>query len=420
MGVTNLLNDIMRFVERLDPEVGTAISDEYNRQKRNLELIASENAASPGVLAAMATVLNNKYAEGYPGHRYYGGCENVDVVESIAMERAKKLFGAAYANVQPHSGSQANYAVYHALVKPGDTVMGMKLSEGGHLTHGAPVSFSGLNYNIVQYGVKPDTQTIDYDEVRELAKANRPKMIIAGASAYPRVIDFKTLGEIAREVGAYFAVDIAHIAGLIAGGAHPSPLPYADVVTGTTHKSLRGPRGGFLLTNDAQIAAKLDKAIFPGSQGGPLMHVIAAKAIAFKEALAPEFKTYQEQIVKNAKALAEALLAEGFKLVSGGTDNHLMLVDVRPFDLTGLELEQRLDKVYITANKNSLPGDTLKPGVTGGLRLGTPMVTTRGLTEREMPLIAKYVKLAATKFEASENLIRDGVSTLCKEFPLYE
>ncbi|MDR0819626.1 MAG: serine hydroxymethyltransferase [Oscillospiraceae bacterium] len=410
----------MRFVERLDPEVGTAISDEYNRQKRNLELIASENAASPGVLAAMATVLNNKYAEGYPGHRYYGGCENVDVVESIAMERAKKLFGAAYANVQPHSGSQANYAVYHALVKPGDTVMGMKLSEGGHLTHGAPVSFSGLNYNIVQYGVKPDTQTIDYDEVRELAKANRPKMIIAGASAYPRVIDFKTLGEIAREVGAYFAVDIAHIAGLIAGGAHPSPLPYADVVTGTTHKSLRGPRGGFLLTNDAQIAAKLDKAIFPGSQGGPLMHVIAAKAIAFKEALAPEFKTYQEQIVKNAKALAEALLAEGFKLVSGGTDNHLMLVDVRPFDLTGLELEQRLDKVYITANKNSLPGDTLKPGVTGGLRLGTPMVTTRGLTEREMPLIAKYVKLAATKFEASENLIRDGVSTLCKEFPLYE
>jgi glycine hydroxymethyltransferase len=410
----------MDFVTKGDPEIGNALLNEYDRQNRNLELIASENAASPGVLAAIGTVLNNKYAEGYPGHRYYGGCENVDIVETLALERVKTLFGAKFANVQPHSGSQANYAVYQALVKPGDTVMGMKLSEGGHLTHGASVSFSGLNYNIVQYGVTADTQTIDYDGIRRLAKANSPKMIIAGASAYPRVIDFKTLAEISREVGAYLMVDIAHIAGLIAGGVHPSPLPYADVVTGTTHKSLRGPRGGFLLTNDEAIAAKLDKAIFPGAQGGPLMHVIAAKAVAFKEALTPEFKQYQRQIVLNAKALADSLIAEGFKLVSGGTDNHLMMLDVRPFDLTGLELEKRLDSVYITANKNSLPGDTLKPGVTGGLRVGTPMVTTRGLKEAQMPLIAKYIKLAATKYEISAELIRDGVQTLCKEYPWYE
>jgi glycine hydroxymethyltransferase len=410
----------MKYVAAADPELGQAITDEYARQEHNLELIASENAPSPKVIAAMATVLNNKYAEGYPGHRYYGGCEFVDVVENIAIERAKQLFGAKYANVQPHSGSSANLAVYQALAKPGDTVMGMKLSEGGHLTHGAPVSFSGKDYKIVQYGVRADTQILDYDQVRELAKVHSPKMIIAGASAYPRVIDFKTLSEIAKEVGAYLVVDIAHIAGLIAGGAHPSPLPYADVVTGTTHKSLRGPRGGFLLTNNQAIAAELNKAIFPGTQGGPLMHVIAAKAVAFKEALEPSFKAYQQQVVKNAKALADALLAEGFKLVSGGTDNHLMLADVRPFDMTGLEFEKRLDSVQITANKNSLPGDTLKPGVTGGLRLGTPTITTRGMTESQMPLIAKYIKLTATKFEASAHLIRDGVSTLCKEFPLYE
>lgn len=415
-----MLEKIMNFVTAYDREIGIAIRAEYDRQRRNLELIASENAASQHVLAAMATVLNNKYAEGYPGRRYYGGCENVDIVESLAIERCKQLFGAKFANVQPHSGSQANFAVYQALCRPGDTVLGMSLSEGGHLTHGSPASFSGKDYKIISYGVSGDSQTIDYDNVRTLALEHHPKMIIAGASAYSRVIDFKTLSEIAKESGSYLMADIAHIAGLIAGGVHPSPVPYADVVTGTTHKSLRGPRGGFLLTNDPEIAAKLDKAIFPGAQGGPLEHVIAAKAVAFKEALEPSFKTYQRQIVSNAKALAASLIDDGFKLVSGGTDNHLMLCDVRPFNLTGLELETRLDEVYITANKNSLPGDTNKPGVTGGLRLGTPMVTTRGLKEAQMPLIAKYIKLAATKFDASANIIRDGVSTLCKEYPLYE
>jgi len=409
----------MNYVAEYDSEIANAISAEYARQRRNLELIASENAASPQVIAAMATVLNNKYAEGYPGKRYYGGCENVDVIENIAIERAKTLFGAKYANVQPHSGSQANFAAYFAVIRPGDTILSMSLAEGGHLTHGAPVSFSGAYYNVVHYGVRSDNQYLDYDQVRSLALKHRPKVIVAGASAYPRVIDFPKLSEIAKEVEAYLITDIAHIAGLIAGGVHPSPVGYADIVTGTTHKSLRGPRGGFILTNDAELAAKIDKAIFPGSQGGPLMHIVAAKAVALKEALAPEFKQYQAQIVKNAKALADAMLNEGFDLVSGGTDNHLMLADVRPFDLTGLELEKRLDEVYITANKNALPGDTLKPGVTGGLRLGTPMVTTRGLSEQHMPTIAHLIKLAATDFANSAAQIRSEVTDLCNQFPLY-
>jgi glycine hydroxymethyltransferase len=409
----------MRLVTEYDGEIGESILAEYNRQERNLELIASENAPSVPVLAAMATVLNNKYAEGYPNARHYGGCENVDVVESVALSRVKALFGAKYANVQPHSGSQANFSVYQALVRPGDTVMGMRLTAGGHLTHGVTTNFSGANYNIVRYGVDPVTQLLDYDQVRELALRHHPKMIIAGASAYPRLIDFALLREIADEARAYLMVDIAHIAGLIAGGVHPSPMPYADVVSGTTHKSLRGPRGGFLLTNNAEIAAKLDSAVFPGAQGGPLMHVIAAKAIAFKEALEPEFKLYQQQVVNNAKALADAMLAEGFKLVSGGTDNHLMLADVRPFGLTGLDLEKRLDEVFITANHNSIPGDSLKSGESGGIRLGTPTITTRGMKEAQMPLIAKFIKLAATKFDSAQHLIRDGVRTLCLEYPLY-
>lgn len=392
---------------------------ELARQKRNLELIASENIVSPEVMAAMGSVLTNKYAEGYPGKRYYGGCECVDIVENIAIERAKKLFGAGYANVQAHSGAQANTAVYFALLEPGDTVLGMSLAHGGHLTHGSPVNMSGKYFNFVSYGLGDD-EKIDYDKVEELAKENKPKLIVAGASAYPRIIDFKRLSEIAKSVGAYLMVDMAHIAGLVAAGCHPSPVGYADVVTTTTHKTLRGPRGGLILTNDEELAKKINKSIFPGIQGGPLMHVIAGKAVCFGEALKPEFKTYQQQVVKNAQALAKGLVERGFDLVSGGTDNHLMLVDLRPFDITGKELEHRLDEVYITVNKNAIPNDPQKPFVTSGLRIGTPAVTTRGLGEAEMEKIAEYIYLAAKDFENKADFIREGVTEICTKYPLYE
>ena len=415
-----MIKEIMSYISGYDPEVGQAIEAEYARQNRNLELIASENAVSPYVAAAMGTVLTNKYAEGYPGKRYYGGCEYVDVVETLAIERAKKLFGASYANVQPHSGVQANYAVYLALTKPGDTVMGMDLAHGGHLSHGSKANFSGKYYNMVSYGVDPQTSRIDYDRMRELAKQHRPKMIIAGASAYPRVIDFKTISEIAKEVGAYLFVDMAHIAGLVAAGEHPSPLPYADVVTTTTHKTLRGPRGGMILSNNPELAPKLDKAIFPGSQGGPLMHIIAAKAVALGEALRPEFKDYQHRIVQNAKALAAGLLEEGFDLVSGGTDNHLMLLDLRSVGLTGVEMERRMDEVFITANKNAIPNDPQKATVTSGIRLGTPVVTNRGLGTEQMREIARLLKLTATDFDAKADEVRAAVQEICRLFPLYE
>lgn len=411
--------DTIGFLSKSDPEVGEAMAKELARQKRNLELIASENIVSPEVMAAMGSVLTNKYAEGYPGKRYYGGCECVDIVEDIAIERAKKLFGAKFANVQAHSGAQANTAVYFALLEPGDTVLGMSLAHGGHLTHGSPVNLSGKYFNFVSYGLGED-ETIDYDKVEELAKANKPKLIVAGASAYPRIIDFARLSEIAKAVGAYFMVDMAHIAGLVAAGCHPTPVGYADVVTTTTHKTLRGPRGGLILTNDEELAKKINKAIFPGIQGGPLMHVIAGKAVCFGEALKPEFKTYQQQVVKNAQALAKALVEKGFNLVSGGTDNHLMLVDLRPFDITGKELEHRLDEVYITVNKNAIPNDPQKPFVTSGLRIGTPAVTTRGLKEAEMENIAEYIYLAAKDFENKADSIREGVTEICAKYPLYE
>ena len=413
-----MLKQNMDLIEAQDPELGAAIRAEYDRQQRNIELIASENFTSEAVMAAQGSVLTNKYAEGYPGHRYYGGCQCVDAVEELARTRACKLFGADHVNVQPHSGAQANYAVYAALCTPGDTVMGMDLSNGGHLTHGSPVNFSGKNYNIISYGVGADGR-IDYDQVRELARKNHPKMIIAGASAYPRIIDFKTFGEIAHEVGAYLFVDMAHIAGLVAAGLHPSPIPYADVVTTTTHKTLRGPRGGMIFCK-AEYAKKIDSAIFPGSQGGPLEHVIAAKAVMLGEALKPEFKTYEEQIVKNASALANALLAEGFDLVSGGTDNHLMLLDLRSMHLTGKELEHRLDEVNITANKNAVPNDPEKPTVTSGVRIGTPAVTSRGFREPEMALIAKYIGAVARDFEGQAESVRAQVTELTGRFPLYE
>ena len=413
-----MLKQNMDLIEAQDPELGAAIRAEYDRQQRNIELIASENFTSEAVMAAQGSVLTNKYAEGYPGHRYYGGCQCVDVVEELARTRACKLFGADHVNVQPHSGAQANYAVYAALCTPGDTVMGMDLSNGGHLTHGSPVNFSGKNYNIISYGVGVDGR-IDYDQVRELARKNHPKMIIAGASAYPRIIDFKTFGEIAHEVGAYLFVDMAHIAGLVAAGLHPSPIPYADVVTTTTHKTLRGPRGGMIFCK-AEYAKKIDSAIFPGSQGGPLEHVIAAKAVMLGEALKPEFKTYEEQIVKNASALANALLAEGFDLVSGGTDNHMMLLDLRSMHLTGKELEHRLDEVNITANKNAVPNDPEKPTVTSGVRIGTPAVTSRGFREPEMALIAKYIGAVARDFEGQAESVRAQVTELTGRFPLYE
>ncbi len=411
--------DTIGFVENVDKEVGEAMNSELARQRRNLELIASENIVSPAVMAAMGSVLTNKYAEGYSGKRYYGGCECVDVVENIAIERACKLFGAKYANVQPHSGAQANTAVYFALINPGDTVMGMSLADGGHLTHGSPVNISGKYYNFVSYGLTDDG-FIDYDALEKQAKEVKPKLIVAGASAYPRVIDFERISKVAKEVGAYFMVDMAHIAGLVASGQHPSPVPYADIVTTTTHKTLRGPRGGMILTNDEELAKKINKAIFPGTQGGPLMHVIAAKAVCFGEALKPEFKSYGEQIVKNAQALAKGLLDRGFNLVSGGTDNHLMLVDLRPFHITGKEFEKKLDEVYITVNKNAIPNDPEKPFVTSGVRIGTAAVTTRGLVEEDMDVIAECMYLTAKDFDSKADEIRAKVTEICKKYPLYE
>ncbi|MBO6230405.1 MAG: serine hydroxymethyltransferase [Ruminiclostridium sp.] len=416
----NDLIDTIGFIGKTDSELAAAMLDELRRQKRNLELIASENIVSPAVMAAMGSVLTNKYAEGYPGKRYYGGCEYVDVVETIAIERAKKLFGANFANVQPHSGAQANTAVYFALLQPGDTVLGMSLAHGGHLTHGSPVNISGKYYNFVPYGLNDETGMLDYDEVEKLAKENNPKLIVAGASAYPRKIDFERLSAIAKSVGAYFMVDMAHIAGLVAAGEHQSPVPYADIVTTTTHKTLRGPRGGMILTNDEELAKKINKAIFPGTQGGPLMHVIAAKAVCFGEALKPEFKEYGRQIVKNASVLASSLLEKGFDLVSGGTDNHLMLVDLRPFNITGKELETKLDEVYITVNKNAIPNDPQKPAFTSGVRIGTPAVTTRGLKEDDMKEIAECIYLTAKDFDNSKDKIRDMVTAICKKYPLYE
>ncbi len=415
----NDILDTIGFVSKSDPQVAEAMEKELFRQRRNLELIASENIVSPAVMAAMGSVLTNKYAEGYPSKRYYGGCEYVDIVEDIAIERAKKLFGANFANVQAHSGAQANTAVYFALLNPGDTVLGMSLAHGGHLTHGSPVNMSGKYFNFVSYGLGDD-ETIDYDKVEALAKENNPKLIVAGASAYPRVIDFERLSAIAKSVGAYLMVDMAHIAGLVAAGVHPSPVPFADVVTSTTHKTLRGPRGGLILTNDEELAVKINKAIFPGIQGGPLMHVIAAKAVCFGEALSDDFKATQKKVVENAQALAKGLVSRGFNLVSGGTDNHLMLVDLRPFDITGKELEHRLDEVYITVNKNAIPNDPQSPFVTSGVRIGTPAVTTRGLGVEEMDKIAQFIYLAASDFENSADKIREGVSEICKQFPLYE
>ncbi len=409
----------MNVVAKTDPEIAAAIEAELARQRDGLELIASENVVSEAVLFSMGSILTNKYAEGYPAKRYYGGCECVDVIENIAIERAKKLFGANYANVQPHSGAQANTAVYFALIKPGDTVMGMSLAHGGHLTHGSPVNISGMYYNFVPYELNPETERIDYDEFEKLAKEHKPKLIVAGASAYPRIIDFKRMADVAHSVGALFMVDMAHIAGLVAAGEHPSPLPYADVVTTTTHKTLRGPRGGLILTNDEEIAKKINKAIFPGTQGGPLMHVIAAKAVCFGEALTPEFRAYQHKIVENASVLADSLLAEGFNLVSGGTDNHLMLVDLRPMKITGKEFEARLDAVHMTANKNSIPNDPEKPFVTSGVRVGTPAVTSRGLGVEDMKTIAKLFKLTATDFENSADSVRATVAEICKKYPLY-
>ena len=414
-----MVKESINAVALTDPEVAAAIEAELTRQRDGLELIASENVVSEAVMCAMGSVLTNKYAEGYPAKRYYGGCHCVDVVENIAIERAKKLFGANFANVQPHSGAQANTAVYVALLTPGDTVMGMSLAHGGHLTHGSPVNISGMYFNFIPYGLNDETETIDYDEFERLAKENKPKLIVAGASAYPRSIDFKRMADVAHEVGAYFMVDMAHIAGLVATGEHISPMPYADVVTTTTHKTLRGPRGGLILTNDEEIAKKINKAIFPGTQGGPLMHTIAAKAVCFGEALTPEFKAYQHNIVENARVLAEALLAEGFDLVSGGTDNHLMLVDLRPMKITGKEFEARLDAVHITVNKNAIPNDPEKPFVTSGVRVGTPAVTSRGLGVEEMKTIARLFKLTATDFENSAESIRKEVADICKRFPLY-
>ena len=418
-----MYNDLVNtigFLESYDKEVSEAMNEELKRQKRNLELIASENIVSPAVMAAMGSVLTNKYAEGYPAKRYYGGCQCVDVVEDIAIERAKKLFGCNFANVQPHSGAQANLAVYFALLEPGDTVLGMSLAHGGHLTHGSPVNMSGKYFNFIPYGLSDETETIDYDELQELAEQNKPKLIVAGASAYPRAIDFEKISQIAKSVGAYFMVDMAHIAGLVAADVHMSPIPYADVVTTTTHKTLRGPRGGMILCNDEEIAKKINKAIFPGTQGGPLMHVIAAKAVCLKEALEPSFKEYGKQIIKNAQALADELVKRGFRLVSGGTDNHLMLVDLRPFNVTGKDLEHRLDDVYITVNKNAIPNDPEKPFVTSGIRIGTAAVTTRGLKEEDMVKIGESIYLVATDFEANIDKARSIVNAICSKYPLYE
>ncbi len=412
----------MNFFDELanyDKEVFDACSLELDRQRHNIELIASENIVSKAVLLAAGTVLTNKYAEGFPGKRYYGGCQCVDIVEDIARERAKKLFGAEHANVQPHSGASANLAVFFALLEPGDTVMGLNLAHGGHLSHGSPVNISGKYFNIVPYSVSDETEQLDYDAIRATALECKPKMIIAGASAYSRTIDFEKISEIAKEVGAYFMVDMAHIAGLVAAGLHPSPVPYADVVTTTTHKTLRGPRGGMILCRES-LAKQIDKAVFPGTQGGPLMHIIAAKAVALGEALTPEFKEYQKNIIENAKVLCDALKAEGFSIVSGDTDNHLMLIDLRPFGVTGKEMEKRLDEVNITVNKNAIPNDPEKPFVTSGIRVGTPAVTSRGFGKAEMLLIAKWMKLVATDFEANKDRIKAEVEALAARFPIYE
>lgn len=415
-----MVNEVMKFLSSQDPEVGSAVEKECARQRRNLELIASENIVSEAVMMAMGTVLTNKYAEGYPGKRYYGGCEVVDQVETIAIERAKKLFGCDYANVQPHSGAQANMAVFVAMLKPGDTVMGMNLDHGGHLTHGSPVNFSGLYFNIVPYGVN-DQGFIDYDEMERLAVEHKPKLIVAGASAYGRTIDFKRFREAADKAGAYLMVDMAHIAGLVAAGLHPSPIPYADVVTTTTHKTLRGPRGGMILANkEAAEKFNFNKAIFPGTQGGPLEHVIAGKAVCFGEALKPEFKEYQAQVIKNARALAAALEKQGFQVLTGGTDNHLMLVDLRGVEVTGKELQNRCDEVYITLNKNAVPNDPRSPFVTSGVRIGTPAVTSRGLVEEDMDKIAECIWLAATDFEAKADYIRAEVTKICEKYPIYQ
>ena len=415
-----MVNEVMKFIENYDPEVGKAIEQETARQRRNLELIASENIVSEPVMMAMGTVLTNKYAEGYSGKRYYGGCQYVDVVETIAIERAKKLFGCEYANVQPHSGAQANMAVFLAMLKPGDTVLSMSLDHGGHLSHGSPVNFSGLYFNIVSYGVN-DEGFLDYDQVERLAVEHKPKLILAGASAYAREIDFKKFREIADKVGAYLMVDMAHIAGLVAAGEHMSPIPYADVVTTTTHKTLRGPRGGMILASkESADKFNFNKAIFPGTQGGPLEHVIAAKAVCLGEALKPEFTEYQKQVRRNAKALAAALVEKGFKLLTGGTDNHLMLVDLRGMDISGKELQNRCDEVFITLNKNTVPNEPRSPFVTSGVRIGTPAVTTRGLKEEDMPKIAECIWLAATDFENKADYIRGEVTKLCEKYPLYE
>ncbi|MEY8410730.1 serine hydroxymethyltransferase [Lachnospiraceae bacterium 62-26] len=412
-----MIHEVMDYIKECDKETGDALYLELNRQRRNLELIASENVVSPAVMLAMGTVPTNKYAEGYPAKRYYGGCEDVDILEELAIKRVKKLFGCDHACVQPHSGANANNAVYQAFLEPGDTVMGLNLAHGGHLTHGSPVNMSGILYNFVPYNVNDDG-FLDYDEIRRIAKECRPKMIVTGASAYPREIRFDIFADIAKETGAYLFVDMAHIAGLVAAGLHQSPVPYADVVTSTTHKTLRGPRGGIILCKEEHAKA-VNKAIFPGTQGGPLMHVIAAKAVCFGEALKPEFKTYQEQVVKNAKALAEAMLSEGFNLVSGGTDNHLMLVDLQNMNITGKELQNRLDEVYITVNKNAVPNDPASPFVTSGIRIGTPAVTTRGLKEEDMKVVAGLIKTAVTDYETKADEIRRSVNQICERYPLY-
>ena len=415
-----MIKELMDYLVQEDAEIGNAIKEEYNRQNRNIELIASENIVSPVVLAAMGSILTNKYAEGYPEKRYYGGCENVDVVEHIAIERAKELYHCDYANVQPHSGAQANTAAFFAMLNPGDTFMGMSLDTGGHLTHGSPVNLSGKYFHAVPYGVN-DEGYIDYDEVLRIALECKPKLIVAGASAYPRIIDFKKFREIADEVGAYLMVDMAHIAGLVAAGLHPSPIPYADVVTTTTHKTLRGPRGGMILANnEANDRFNFNKAIFPGTQGGPLEHIIAAKAVCFKEALKPEFVTYQKQIIKNAEALANALQEKGFKLVTNGTDNHLMLVNLKNTEITGKELQNKCDSVYITLNKNAVPNDPRSPFITSGVRIGTPAVTTRGMKEDDMKEIADLIYLTAYDYDASQDKIRDRVIALCNKYPIYE
>ena len=418
MKAMNYLEKNFELLKMSDSELFDAFQGEMERQERNIELIASENYTSPAVMAASGSILTNKYAEGYPSKRYYGGCECVDIAENLAIERAKKLFNCNFANVQPHSGSQANFAVYFALLTPGDTVLGMSLADGGHLTHGSPVNVSGSYFNFESYGVN-DNGLLDYDALEKKANECKPKMIVAGASAYSRTIDFKRIREIADSVNALFMVDMAHIAGLVASGMHPSPIPYADVVTSTTHKTLRGPRGGLILTNNEEIAMKVNKAIFPGIQGGPLMHIIAAKAICFGEALKPEFKEYGKRIISNCKALENSLCAQGIDMVSGGSDNHLLLLDLRSLNITGKELEHRLDNVYITTNKNSIPNDPQKPFVTSGIRVGTAAVSTRGFGAHEMVKIAEFIKLAATDYENNIDYIRNGVTEICNKYPLY-